>query len=83
MNNTAINNYYGIYEAGGAVIGDNVVVDNTNGIFTAVSSYQSILFRNTARGNGTDYSVNSDAYGPFITRTGVITNLSPWANFDL
>lgn len=82
--NSCLGNYYGIYEAGGAVMKDNLTTGNSYGIHTGSSGYQSVLVRNVSRDNLTnDYVTAGDVLGPYITAAGVITNMNPWANFDL
>lgn len=43
-----------------------------------------LMVQNHSSGNTNNYSLSgSGSYGPLISGTGVITNLNPWANFDL
>jgi len=48
-----------------------------------VTGTNNVIIKNSAIGNGNDYSITSgNIVGPLITVTGIITNSNPWANFS-
>lgn len=83
--NTCDANSRGIYAGGsGNRIDGNSCTGNTLHGFS-INLDHNIIIRNTARGNGVNYSIPAgNASGPIVDMTagGTISSTSPWANFS-
>jgi parallel beta-helix repeat protein len=71
----------GISSSNGDRLESNQVADNDVGI--SLSGTGSIVIKNSAGGNGENYSViGTHAVGPFVGLDDPITTTNPWANFE-
>ncbi len=87
IGNTCTGNNDGLLlEGSQSYVDGNSVYNNTmNGIRSYTFIFKddhSVAVRNTAAGNGTNYSFSTTTKsGPIVTTNGVISSTNPWANF--